>query len=414
MAPHTATNTGPRRYIFNDQDMAHFIDSPVMAELLKVTTVMGKSCAGVTTFQYDPQTPLEGLSPPMAVLHGALSAMRSWIVEIPPLRDAQARFGNPAFRDWHRRIVQRAPSIITAILKAFKEYQGCQNYTSSILEACAQEGIVATSVGDENNDDSLDPNERSVVQEMSVYLESAFGHPIRLDYGTGHECSFQVLLYSLCKIGCFGSTPQEPPTAERLKAITLSIWPAYLAVTRTIQTDYMLEPAGSHGVWGLDDYHCLPFYFGACQLQADGEDFRPSSIHDSSVLAMHSSTFLYFGCISYIKSLKKNVPFFESSPMLNDISQLPTWQKVASGLLRLFEGEVLRKRQVVQHFMFGQIFQANWTPSESPRTAPEDTFRPSLGGLPMARAPWADTRTTRPDTGAPGTPPHITKAPWAK
>jgi hypothetical protein len=43
--------------------------------------------------------------------------------------------------------------------------------------------------------------------------------------------------------------------------------------------------------------------------------------------------------------------------MLNDISQLPTWSKVASGLLKLYEGEVLNKRQVVQHFLFGNLFQ---------------------------------------------------------
>jgi Phosphotyrosyl phosphate activator (PTPA) protein len=159
-------------------------------------------------------------------------------------------------------------------------------------------------------------------------------------------------------------------------------------------------------VWGLDDYHCLPFYFGACQMQADGGDYSPAAIHNDSVLKREGDTYLYFGCIRYIKSLKKGVPFFEHSPMLNDISQLQSWQKVASGLLKLFEGEVLSKRQVVQHLVFKNIFAADWTPSEAPRETPTQNFR-SPGALgPMVRAPWAD------EPNASGMAP--TKAPWAK
>jgi serine/threonine-protein phosphatase 2A activator len=47
----------------------------------------------------------------------------------------------------------------------------------------------------------------------------------------------------------------------------------------------------------------------------------------------------------------KSGPFFEHSPMLYDISGVPSWAKVNSGLLKMYLNEVLRKFPVVQHLL---------------------------------------------------------------
>ena len=86
--------------------------------------------------------------------------------------------------------------------------------------------------------------------------------------------------------------------------------------------------------------------------------YTPLSINNDQLLnSSEGGAMMYFQCIKYIKNLKKGAPFFESSPMLDDISRLGSWGKVSGGLLRLYEGEVLDKKPVVQHFFFGDIFR---------------------------------------------------------
>jgi len=105
---------------------------------------------------------------------------------------------------------------------------------------------------------------------------------------------------------------------------------------RKIQLIYVLEPAGSHGVWGLDDYQHLAFFFGASQLIKNDQGYTPDSIHSESVLHKELDDFMYFGCIAFIKQVKKGVPFGEGSPILNDISAVPNWEKVTQGLMKMF------------------------------------------------------------------------------
>lgn len=359
-----------------------------------------------TAYKYSPDNPLQGLSPALASLHGSLNAISNlWLEEIPPNRDVQARFGNPSFRIWYSdRLVKRSYSIVNCILECYDEYKevSLKDVSMDILKECSKKGYKCAAnepIGIEQQQQQDEENENhAVIIELCAYLHSSFGHPIRLDYGTGHESSFLVFLFSLFKIKCLdnGTTKDKESQCIQFAATAISITHQYLEITRGLQLHYMLEPAGSHGVWGLDDYHCLPFFFGACQLINNEYGYMPSSIHDDMLLEeQEGKRFLYFGCIKFIKSLKRGVPFFESSPMLNDISSLPSWNKVSQGLIRLYEGEVLDKLPVVQHFVFGDIFKATWTPSDvcssnSGRTAAFISANNDIHSvMPPTRAPWA-------------------------
>uniref|UniRef100_M4BXN6 Serine/threonine-protein phosphatase 2A activator n=1 Tax=Hyaloperonospora arabidopsidis (strain Emoy2) TaxID=559515 RepID=M4BXN6_HYAAE len=243
-------------------------------------------------------------------VHKAVDLVReidSWIDDIPPIQQPM-RFGNRAFRTFHDRVLERT-----------REMQ----------------------------EKTLPEEQRGAVIELAAYLEDSFGNRVRIDYGTGHETSFIVWMCTCCE-------------ASDFPALVLRLFNSYLALMRRLQKQYMLEPAGSHGVWGLDDYHCLPFYFGSAQLIGQHE-ILPESVHDDSVLETNCHEYLYLDAIKFIKEVKAGSPFAETSPMLNDISALPSWEKTNKGMLKLYEGEVLKKSSSKLGTVFRRIVSYRWT-----------------------------------------------------
>ena len=110
---------------------------------------------------------------------------------------------------------------------------------------------------------------------------------------------------------------------------------------RKLILKYSLEPAGSHGVWGLDDHSFLPYILGSAQLgpaigDADPvptEGSRPNapdpgSVAKANLVQKERIKNLYFDAIGFIYDVKKG-PFWEHSPTLYDISGVKAgWAKI--------------------------------------------------------------------------------------
>lgn len=98
--------------------------------------------------------------------------------------------------------------------------------------------------------------------QLDIYWKMSWGDYSRLDYGSGHELNF--IIYLLCLIKA------DFLTQDDLYPIKSKIFPKYLQITRNIQTKYQLEPAGSHGVWGIDDFCFLPYFWGSNPSTCNG------------------------------------------------------------------------------------------------------------------------------------------------
>ncbi|KAJ3343112.1 Serine/threonine-protein phosphatase 2A activator 2 [Gonapodya sp. JEL0774] len=289
------------REILTPDDLERFSSSDALASFLAFVLRLNESVRNLKTSADVPQSQV------VAVLVGILDDLDALVKATPVDTSTNSRFGNPSFRVWLDKVTE------TLI---------------PLHERLVPLGLPS-----------------DAILEVSTYFKSSFGDRQRIDYGTGHEAAFITWLYCFAQLGLV--------TREDYPALVLRVVFRYISLMRDLQFTFWLEPAGSHGVWGLDDYHFLPFMFGSSQLY-DHKHIKPKSIHNADIVAEFSKDYIYLACIQFINSVKTATLRWHS-PMLDDISGVKSWHKVNEGMVKMYKAEVLGKLPIMQHFLFGSI-----------------------------------------------------------
>jgi serine/threonine-protein phosphatase 2A activator len=301
----TLTFKTPSRRILSPADHELFLASPTYKLILAFVFRLSDSVVDTPVSSVkdsELRAPVKGI---LEILNEAEALCR----DSPPNETGGSRFGNKIFRVFLDKVKQQTTKW-------------------------------HASLGLENPD---------AVAEVSVYLNQSFGNRSRIDYGSGHELNFGMWLLCLHQLTIL----QE----SDFRSLVLRVFVRYLEVMRLVQSTYYLEPAGSHGVWGLDDYQFLPFLFGASQL-LHHPYITPRAIHQELTIEEFGSDFLYLGQVAFVNSTKTVKGLRWHSPMLDDISSAKSWTKIEGGMRRMFVSEVLRKLPVMQHFLFGSLIPA--------------------------------------------------------
>ncbi|XP_047344828.1 serine/threonine-protein phosphatase 2A activator-like isoform X3 [Vespa velutina] len=246
----------PSRAIKVPVDMSVWEKSEAYFEYLGFILALNKSIEGKSLDSKCEQ------SPAVENILKMLNNLDEWITQIPPTEQPQ-RFGNKSFRTWHAKL--------------------------------QEEGI-------QELQQALPQNLHRAIPEIIQYLYESFGNPTRIDYGTGHEMAFLMFLCCLFKIRAF--------TENDKVAVAIKVFNRYLQLVRRLQITYRMEPAGSHGVWSLDDYQFVPFIWGSSQLIGHPR-IEPRHFVDQDVIELHAKQYMFLGCIEFISKVLSKFPVIQ-------------------------------------------------------------------------------------------------------
>ena len=286
--------------------MPKFLTSPAFKDIVNFLYNIQNKIKGIKLSDIPPKSNNKCLSN----FENLFNSLEELYIKFPP-KEGNEKYNIPVFKDFHTYLVQNYENIMM----------------NSVLK--------------------LENIPKNLVLELKSYFIDSFGNPSRMDYGTGHELNFLCFLYVLYKADLY--------TENDFPFLALNIFFKYVIFMRKLQTNYVLEPAGARGVWGLDEYQFIPFIFGAAQL-INNKEITPKGILDDEILKTYKNEYIYLDCVDYIKSVKTGASFGHYAPILESITNAKNWEKIAKGLVRMYQDDVLGKIVIIQHFYFGSVF----------------------------------------------------------
>jgi serine/threonine-protein phosphatase 2A activator len=255
----------PRKAILTKDDLTLFQASDTHAAIVDYIDALNDSVLGVKLSDDCPVSPVcrTSLSSPYShptpqainAITSVLDNVEQLAVDTPPVNNSGSRFGNPAFKTFYDKLAAVRTHIIYI-----------HTHTSSHADAA---GALITRwpprpppTGNPRSMRLLyrgvgEPHTRRLRQRDGAQLSVL---AVRADPLPSMHCPLTARI-RIC-LQRLGVVQESDHTA-----LVVRVFWRYIQVMRVLQSSYWLEPAGSHGVWGLDDYHFLPFLFGSAQLR---------------------------------------------------------------------------------------------------------------------------------------------------